>query len=303
MAFPRAQIRLKRRQPALPLRFFAAVFETRLIENENLVVAVPPVKMEVITGPAYMYRLSNNRAVVPLKGEINEEVEIPSPSAIDFEEGKRYIIVSTRIQGDPGIVEEECRQSIERMVGIVGVLTSPTLFALPVYVGWASASPETPIDTIAMFSKPMKLHRPALEKGVSVARKVLANDSVMRARFDLIARLFNRAIGSPATEEAFLWAWMCLEVFPMMGTQKHSHIAPHLAKLTGEEEGVLARRLDIRGLYGLRSKLVHSGYLGLPESELFSRITTLRGIVHTVMRGMCGLPYDGELERVLRVGN
>ncbi|HXH91594.1 MAG TPA: hypothetical protein VNN25_08435 [Thermoanaerobaculia bacterium] len=288
-----------RRQP--PIWHFAAVYETRLVLNERLVIAVPPVKVEVITGPAYMFRLSNDRAVVPLMGKVGEEVEIPSPPAIDLEAGKRYIIVSTRTNENPAVVEEECRRVVDRMIGIIGLLSSPTLFALPIYVGWVSATPSTPLNTKAMFSKPEQLNRAALEKGVSIARRVLARDPAMRDRFDLVARLFSRTMGSPPTDEAFLWAWTCLEVFPMMGTQKHRHIAPYLAKLTGDDEAALAARLDIRGLYILRSKLVHSGHLGLGDTELYRSLTILRGIVCTVMRGMCGLPYDGELERVVQL--
>jgi hypothetical protein len=62
-----------------PTWHFAAVYETRLIENYELIIASPPVNIDIITGPAHMYRLSNHQAVVPLKGELGEEVEIPSP--------------------------------------------------------------------------------------------------------------------------------------------------------------------------------------------------------------------------------
>src|SRR6266568_8678783 len=260
------------------LHHFAAIYETRLIEDEKLTVVAPPVKLEVITGPAYMHSLSTDHAVVPLRGEVGEEVQIPSPSPIQLEEGKRYIIASMRAPGNPVAVEEECRRTVERITAIIGLLSTPTLFALPIHIGWVSASALPPVHTTFMFSHPQKLDRKALERGISVARKVLTSDSVMRDRFDLIARLFGRTIGMPPSDEAFLWAWTCLEIFPMMGTQKYRHIAPYLAKVTGSEEAELAERLDIRGLHALRSKLVHSGHLGLSDAELFTKLGIVRGI-------------------------
>jgi hypothetical protein len=280
------------------LHNFAAIYETRLIESEDLSIVASPVKVDVLTGPTWMYRLSNYQAVVPFKGELDEEVEIPPPPAIDFEPGKRYIIVSTRTHGSPATSEEDCRRIVDRITGILSVLVTPTLFSMPIYVGWVSATPSPPLATNVMFSRPTALHRKNLEKGITVARAVLAKDAAMRDRFDLISRLFARSIGSPPSDEAFLWSWMCLEIFPMLGTQKYRYIAPYLSGVTGYSESELLARFDIRGLHILRSKLVHSGRMGLAPTDLYAKLTVVRGIVYTVMRGMCGLPYDGELERV-----
>lgn len=281
-----------------PARHFAAVYETRLVENHELTIASPPVKIDIITGPAHVYRLSNHQAVVPLKGELGEEVEIPSPPPLDFESGKRYIIVSTQTSEDPASAEPECQRIVERVTAIVGLLSTPTLFALPLYAGWIGTAPSAPVNTQVMFSKPESLHGANLEKGISVARSVLARDAATRDRFDLMARLFNRSIGAAPSDEAFLWAWTCLEVFPMLGTQKYKHVAPYLANVTGYSEAEVLNRVDIRALHVLRSKLVHSGRLGLAPPELYSTLSLIRGVVYTVMRGMCGLPYDGELDRV-----
>jgi hypothetical protein len=281
-----------------PGRYFAAVYETRLVENEELTIVAVPVKVEIFTGPAYVYPLSNHQAVVPLKGELGEEVEIPSPAPIDFEPGKRYIMVAMQTREYPASAEVECRRMIDRITGIIAILTTPTLFALPMYTGWVGLGPSAPVNTQLMFSKPEKLHGPNLEKGISVARSVLAQDATMRDRFDLIARLFSRSMGVAPSDEAFLWAWMCLEVFPMCGTQKYKHVAPYLANVTGFSESEVLSRVDIRALHALRSKLVHSGRLGLTAVELYSQLGLIRGVVYTVMRGMCGLPYDGELDRV-----
>jgi hypothetical protein len=281
-----------------PGRYYAAVYETRLVENEEMTIVAAPVKVEIFTGPAHVYRLSNHQAVVPLKGELDEEVEIPSPPPIDFESGKRYIMVATHTRKHPASAEVECGRIVDRITGIVSILTTPTLFARPIYTGWVGLTPSAPVNTQLMFSKPERLHGPNLEKGISVARSVLAQDATMRDRFDLVARLFNRSIGMAPSDEAFLWAWTCLEVFPMCGTQKYKHVAPYLAKITGFSESEVLTRVDIRALHVLRSKLVHSGRLGLTAPELYSNLSLIRGVVYTVMRGMCGLPYDGELDRV-----
>jgi hypothetical protein len=284
------------------MHYFAAVYEAPLIQNDTLLVVAAPVKVQVVKGPRHLYPLSNSRAIVPFSGEAGEEAAIWPPPPIELHPDKRYVIVTTRTQDDPGEAESACRSAVERVIAILGLLSSPTVFSLPMYVGWISEDPRPVVITEMVFSKPQHLDRKQLEKGVAVARNVLAANPAVRDRFDLVARLFNRAIGSPPTEEAFLWAWMCLEVFPMLGTQKYRLIAPYLAEATGQNEEHLFRWLNIRALHELRSKLVHSGQMGLSTGELYVKLTVVRGIVYTVLRSMCGLPYDGELERVMRGG-
>jgi hypothetical protein len=279
---------------------FATIYEAPLIQNQPMVIAAPPVKLEVAIGPRRIYPLKNSRAVVPLRGEVGEEATIWPPEPIDLLPDRRYTIVMTRTREDPGAAESDCRSAVDRTVAIVGLLTSPTLFALPIYSGWISDTPFPSVVTEMVVSKPQNLNQRELERGISLARKVLSVDPALRDRFDLVARLFNRAIGSPPSEEAFLWAWMCLEVYPMCGTQKYSHIAPYLARATGREAQYLSEWLGIGELHHLRSKLVHSGHIGLSTKELYAKISLLRGIVYTVMRSMCGMQYDGELERVTR---
>ena len=281
---------------------FAAIYETRLLAGPSLTVVAPPVKLEVMTGPAYMYRLSWSHAVIPFSGEVGEETEIPPPTPIQLEEGKDQLVVSTRASGDPRLVEDDCRRIVSRVIAIVALLSVPTLFGVQIYEGWIGSRELPPVHATVVVSQPQHLDRKSLEKNISIARNFLAGDAAMRNRFDLIARLFNRALAGPPGEDTFLWAWICLEVFPMMGSQKYRCVAKYLATMSNGDETELASRLDIRGLYRLRSKLVHAGHLGLGDADLFNKIGILRGVVYTVMRGMCGLPYDGELERVCPKG-
>ena len=279
---------------------YAAIYETRLLENDELVVEASPVRIQVITGPGYIYRLSQDRAVVPLRGILDEEVTIPPPPPIDFEDGKQYIIVSTLTRKASLQAEEESRRIVIRIASLAGLLSSPRIFALPLYMGWVSPTPSAVIHSTVMFSPPEKLARKPLEKGIQVARSVLAGSAELRDKFDLVARLYSRTIGVPPSDEAYLWAWMCLEVFPMLGTQKYRLIAPYLATIVQKDEKYLADTLDIKGLHALRSKLVHAGYLGISGKDLFENLGRVQDIVLTVLRGMCGLPYDGKLDRHLQ---
>lgn len=278
---------------------YAAIYETRLVENDELIIAAPPVRIQVLTGPGYIYPLSQDRAIVPLRGLLGEEGRVPPPSPIDFQDGERYLIVSMLSQVATMDAEEECRRIVVRVAAIAGLLSNPRIFALPIYVGWVNPTPRAAIRTTLMFSPPETLARKPLEKGIQVARAILAENSDIRDKFDLVARLYSKTIGVPPSDEAYLWAWTCLEVFPMMGSQKYRRIAPYLATIVEREEKYLADSLDIKGLHALRSKLVHAGHLGLSGKDLYEKLGLLQDIVHSVMRGMCGLPYDGKLDRHL----
>lgn len=276
---------------------YVEVFETRLFDQPAFILVAPPVKVALVTGPVYLHVYTHERAVLPLRGELDEELRVASRSSLQLESEKRYILVSTRTREPIGVAEEECRRLVERTIGIVGLLTDPHIFALPIYRGWAGETANGPLQKSLMFCPPVTASPSELRKSISVARNVLSVDAIDRQRFDLVARLFARTIGSAPSEESILWAWTCLEVYPMKGTQKYALVAPYLATVTGIEEKVIARQLGIRELHMLRSKLVHAGAMGLSNGELHTTLNRVQAIVRTVMRGMCGLPYDRALDR------
>ena len=281
---------------------FAAVFETRVLSNERLVAVSDPVKIEVLTGPGRLYKLSNGRdgrAVLP-PPEPDVEYSLPQEPPIEMQPGLRYIIVSARAKTVAVEEQESCRRYVERAIGFLSAIYGAELFASRLYLGWLAHEPSGQVVQAAiMFTSVATWDRRAIESSLGVVRRVLASEPAMRERFDLVARLFAHAVALPPSDDTLLWLWTCLEVFPMLGQEKYRVIADYLEPHVSRSAAEIAEALDIRGFHELRSKLVHSGGTRLRIEDLYLKLSRLQRIVLTVMRCMCGLPYDGRLDDLL----
>lgn len=280
-------------------KYYAAIFETQLLENEHLVIAVPPVKIEVLSGPASIVPLSHGRAVLPLRGELGEELSIPSLASIYLDEAKRYVIVTTRTQEPRAVARERCHDAVQRVIAFLSIIYRPFVFSSPVWSGWVRTEETQYTDAQVMFSPPQRWDRKHAESQISAARRALAEKPELQKRFGLMARLFNRAIGLAPGDEMFLWLWTCLEVFPMVDTTDIAPISAYLAPYVGKDARDVKAKLQIGRLFGIRSRLVHDGSTGIEEQKIYELITRLQLIVYTVLRATCNMPYDGRLDEWL----
>lgn len=110
----------------------------------------------------------------------------------------------------------------------------------------------------------------------------------------LMNRFVRKGLAETPQEEAFLWLWTALEVFPMVKTSNIKPIGQFLALYLNRSAEVVKKQLGIGELCGMRSKLVHDGFL--PPSEGSSALSRLENVVMAVVRHASGLPYDGALD-------
>ena len=67
----------------------------------------------------------------------------------------------------------------------------------------------------------------------------------LKGRFGLMARFVAKGLAEPLSEEAFVWLWTALEIFPMAGTADIKPISEFLSRYTGEPPAVVKERLKI----------------------------------------------------------
>jgi hypothetical protein len=281
--------------------YYGAIYETDLLENAagESIAIIPPVKFQVLRGEYTLFTRSHGRAILPLRGIVGEEREIPALPPILTNPAKTYIVVSVRTSQPFAVAEQEGIAHVNRAVALASLLLDPFVFGRLLYEGWLGDHPDQFRLAEVLFTPYQQFEARLVEKQIAKARSSLAQDTDRNNRFTLIARLFNRAVTSEKHDEAFLWLWTCLEVFPMADTSNIKPIAPYLAELVEVEANLVRERLGIGRLFGLRCSLVHDGALALNEGELHETVSKLLQIVRAVMRGMCGLPYDGGLKRWL----
>ena len=281
--------------------YYAAVFETPLIEGDATEVkaVVQPVKIELLRGKYTIQTRSHGRAILPLRGIVGEELEIPALPAILTDPQRTYVLVCASTELERDVAEKECSDQIDRAITMAALMMNTYIFARPLYRGWLGADPRQFRFAEVLFT-PWQVFEPrAIEKSINAARAVLARNAEHDRRFGLMTRLFNRAITLDDAEQTFLWLWTCLEVFPMVDTTNVKPISEHLAPYVDQTREVVAEKLQIGRLFGHRCTLVHDGSIGLSGAELNEAVHKLLVIVESVLRSMCGMPYNGALNRWL----
>ncbi len=86
----------------------------------------------------------------------------------------------------------------------------------------------------------------------------------------------------------------------MVGTSDIKPISTFLAGYLALEPEAVKTKLRIGWLCGMRSRLVHDGHLPLDQEGAFSALGNLELVVRAVLRHSAGLPYDGDLDPLLK---
>jgi hypothetical protein len=115
-----------------------------------------------------------------------------------------------------------------------------------------------------------------------------------------MSRFIAKGLAEPPSEEAFIWLWTALEVFPMIDTTDIRPISEFLSSYVGQPSNILKEKLRIGWLFGMRSKIVHEGHLPLAESDRHRALKSLEDLVRAVVRHAAGLPYDGAFDALLK---
>ena len=192
---------------------------------------------------------------------------------------------------------QHCEDQIDRVVTQLSALLSPALFNFELWSGWLSESEEAIGDGWLMTAPPISFESDTLVKQIESYRNAVSRDPDIEQRFTLMSKLFSRALTIEPGEERFLWLWTVLEVFPMRDTSNIQPITDYLAQVTGRRAMDIKSALDLGRLFGARSGLVHDGRLPFGREVLGEVLGKLEAIDVTVLRGLGGLPYAGQLEK------
>jgi hypothetical protein len=192
---------------------------------------------------------------------------------------------------------QHCEDQIDCVVTQLSALLSPALFNFELWRGWLSDSEQAIGDGWLMLASPVSFEPAELENQIKSYRSSITRDSDIEQRFTLMSKLFSRALTIEPGEERFLWLWTVLEVFPMRDTSNIQPISDYLAQLTGRGATDIKSALELGKLFGARSTLVHDGRLPYGREALGEVLSKLEAIDVTVLRGLGGLPYGGQLDQ------
>jgi len=171
-------------------------------------------------------------------------------------------------------------------------------------------------DTFVLSEeKPIKLYAreyPSIGKIKEKINKINENAIKLSTedseRFQLASRWFRRGYETDNYIDNLLFWTITLEIFPCKGNMKFvNNVSSYLANVYKKNEAnkrMIKKKLKLKEIYKLRSKIVHAGkiYLNKEEEESISNyLEILENICVVCLRTLIGLPPGKYLDQYLLV--
>jgi len=272
---------------------FMAAYRTRMIQGPSFKVVIDPVKIESFVGPR-TYPIPIQVARIHPIGVAHSLAE---PGQLFLPPGDRYLTVTSRAftSSGPGTLDT-LENEVDKILTQMSTLLQPQMFMEEVYRGTLLSPTKFIFNGNIRPAELTEVTQSWLQSSLSDIKATLTPGSDTERRYSLMSRFYSRSLAYALSEEHFLLLWTTLEIYPMCDMTNIRPLVMKLAKILGRTEDDIRQYLQIGQLYRWRGKLVHEGILPPigGRAELFRR---LEFIVHTVMRDMCGLPYNGSLDR------
>mgnify|MGYP005805783113 FL=1 len=272
---------------------FMVAYRTRMIQGPYFKAVIDPVKIESFAGPR-VYPIPIQVARIH---PIGVEHKLAEPGQLFLPPGDRYLTVTSRAATSHGPETlDTLENEIDKIVTQMSTLLQPQMFMEEVYRGTLLSPTKFIINASIRPSELTEVSQPWLQSSLSDIKATLTPGSDLERRYSLMSRFYARSLAYAHSEEHFLLLWTTLEIFPMQATSNIRPLVLKLADILGRTEDDIRQHLHVGLLYGWRGKLVHDGTLPpiRGRAELFRRLEL---IVHSVIRSMCGLPYNGSLDR------
>ncbi len=281
-----------------PWKHFLAIYRNHAILSPPMSIVCANVKIEVFK-EARQYRVLEYAQTVAAAVE-NAEYRIPCREPLRLPADIPHVALTTRTRNEsPAEAQEECEVSIDSVVLALSTLLTPDLFRTQLFRGWAAGSP-TPGKGLWKIVDPILIDGPAVSRSYDGTIARMEREVGEPRRLSLMSRFIRKGLAADVSqEEAFIWLWTALEIFPMAGTPNIKPIAQFLAPYFGRPAHIVKRRLLIGQLCGIRSKLVHEGFLATEVASGISALGRLELVAMAVLRHAAGLQYDGALEAIL----
>lgn len=275
---------------------FVSVYRNHAIDRVVDKFVCGEVKVEIIKES----RTLHVREYLPAVLAVNQDAEyrIPSREPLVLPADIPHILLTTRTRRDPSEAQIECEASIDAVITVLSCLLTRDLFRTQLFRGWLQDLPARDLGLVKLVD-PIRVDRAVVTQGYNSAFAAMGRTLVQPDRLALMARFVRKGLSEAPSEEAYIWLWTALEVFPMVGTTDITPISEFLASYLQRPPTEVKSRLNIGWLFGMRSKLVHDGHLPLTQKEAFSALSRLELVVIAVLRHAAGLGYDGALDSML----
>lgn len=274
---------------------FGAVFRTNLVEESFGVIVDNQLRIEVFRGNR-RYHIPKQTSYIATQG--NDQL-LATSSILDVDDTTSHIeLISRTKEKNPIVAREVCESEVDRGISLLSLLHGSDLFADPLYRGWILGGENFIVDLWMKSSKNVTFDFSEINYTLRNAR-INASKFEHFDRVGLMNRFYSKSLTMRPGEEKFLYLWTVLEIFPMKDTSDIKPISRYISEITGVDDRIVKEKLGIGRLFGLRSDLVHNGKFSVPLKDIGELFSRLESIVQEVMRGACGLPYAGSLDKFL----
>lgn len=280
--------------PDTRYRYYVAIYRCDVTTAEAFVAVCGKVKVELFHEERTYYPSEYRPAVIAAVLKATYCFPVHPPIQLDTK--SRHLVLTSRTRLGREEAQAACEAAIDQVIAVVAALYSPDILRTLLFRGWLRGPANTGQEVLFRAVKPITLSAKELERCYVAASGKLAQHPLLRYRFALMSRFVAKGLAESPGEEAFVFLWTALEVFPMVNTTDIRPISRFLSSYVGRPEELLKEKLRIGWLFGMRSKLVHDGHLPLARHDKFSALTSLERLVRAVIRHASGLPYDGAFD-------
>lgn len=279
-------------------RYFVAIYRCDVLTSGPTEFVCDDVKVEVFREERTYAPSEFQNAVVAVV--LNAEYCFPSHLPIHLDTRCQHLVLTTRSKSERSAAQTQCEAKVDRVVTILSAIATVDLFRTLLFRGWLQGGPPSKdLGFLVKWVPPVEVNAKTVSGAYVGATGAIARQPQLQERFALMARFVAKGLAEPPGEEAFVWLWTALEIFPMVGTTDIKPIASFLSGYVSASPEVVKEKLKVGWLFGMRSKMVHDGHLPLEASGKLSALGRLESLVRAVVRHAAGLPYDGALDHQL----
>ena len=275
-------------------RYFVAIYRCHVVTAPPFVIVCDEVKVEYFKEER-TYFPSEYRPIV-VAAVLHAEYRLPVHAPVGLDANSHHIVLSWRTRRKRSEAQADAEAATDRVVALLAATCSPELFRNLVFRGWLRGPSSSDLGALLRFTDPIRVEAKALQRAYEASSTTIGRNHALRDRFALMSRFVAKGLAEPPGEEAFIWLWTALEVFPMVNTTDIRPIHDFLESYVGRPSAIVKEKLKVGWLFGMRSRIVHDGHMPLDRDGRFSALATLERLVQAVLRHAAGLPYDGKLE-------
>lgn len=278
--------------------YFVAIYRCDPAVGAPLKCVCDEAKVELFRDHRTYFPSEYKPAVVAAVKDAEYCFPVQSPVVLDTK--IQHLVLTARTRRSRHEAQAECTAALDRVIAILTAVYGTDLFRTLLFRGWLRGGPPDPhLGVLMRAVMPIELASAGIAREYGSASTAINANAELKERFGLMSRLVARALSQPPGEEAFLWLWTAVEVFPMVGTTDIKPIGEFLATYVNRPAEIVKQKLRIGWLFGMRSRLVHDGHLPLDQEDALSALGTLELVVRAILRHAAALPHDGALDPLL----